>query len=66
MMQPKEIYFELDNGDIRLWIEQGESLMLKAITGFGDPVELSADEASKLVEALFQMINRISKDRDKK
>ncbi len=41
-----ENYFELD--DIRTWIEQENSIQIKAVTGHGDPVELSADEARDL------------------
>lgn len=44
---------ELSNGEIRLWVAQGTSIHLKAVTVFGDPVELSYDEATELAQALL-------------
>jgi hypothetical protein len=41
-------------GDIALWVEQESSLQLKAVTGLGDPVELSPDEAKRLAQALLE------------
>ena len=42
---------EVSDGDVRLWIEQ-ESLHLRAADSFGDPVELTKEEAIRLAEAL--------------
>ena len=56
------MYFELSDGEISLWIEQKESICIKAITKFGDPVELSSDEANKLAKALLEMIRKIENE----
>jgi hypothetical protein len=45
-------------GDVALWVEQGSSIQLKAVTGFGDPVELSTDEARQVAQALLQHADR--------
>ena len=46
----------LANGEINLWIEQDSSIHLKSVTDHGDPVELSKEEAEKLVEVLSKMV----------
>ena len=51
---------ELSNGEIKLWIEQGSSIHLKSITNYGDPVELSSDEAIELADLLMEMAKSIS------
>jgi hypothetical protein len=37
------------------WVEQGSSIHLKAVTTAGDPVELSADEARAVADALLRL-----------
>jgi len=56
------MHFELSDGEISLWIEQGESLCLKAITETGDPVELTSNEAKSLANALLEMVEKIEKE----
>jgi hypothetical protein len=51
---------EISAGDIQVWIEQGHSICLKAEARFGDPVELSVDEARELVAVLLEMISVIN------
>jgi hypothetical protein len=46
-------------GEVTLWIEQGTSIQLKAVTPHGDPVELSADEAEELGRLLLQLAEQI-------
>lgn len=46
----------LANGEINLWIEQDSSIHLKSGTDYGDPVELSKEEAEKLIEVLSKMV----------
>jgi hypothetical protein len=52
-------YFESSDGAIRIWIEQGTSIQVKAITKTDDPVEISADEALEIAEVLKQFASRI-------
>jgi hypothetical protein len=52
-------YFESRDGTVRIWIEQGTSIQLKAITKENDPVELSEDEALEIAEVLKQFASRI-------
>lgn len=47
---------ELSNGEIRLWAEHGTSIHLKAVTAYGDPVELSEDEATELAQHLLDQV----------
>ena len=46
----------LCDGDIRAWIDGG--IHLKAVTRFGDPVELSPDEAQIVVDELLKLIDK--------
>jgi hypothetical protein len=46
--------FELSNGDISMWIEQEASIHLRASTKYGDPVELSSEEARELAKKLME------------
>lgn len=50
-----------DHDEIRVWIEQGESIHLKAISPCGDPVELNALEARSLAQLLFMLADVIQK-----
>ena len=47
---------ELASGEIYLWVEQESSIHIKAVTSYGDPVELAAHQAKELVAALNKMI----------
>ena len=46
-------------GDVYLWPEQDSSIMIKAITKSGDPVELEPEEARELGETLIKMAAKI-------
>jgi hypothetical protein len=50
--------FELSDGDVRFWLEQ-ESLHLIAVDSYGDPIELSKDEAIELGKALLKFAEEI-------
>jgi len=52
---------EFADGDVYFWIEQDSSIMLKAATKHGDPVELNAQEARKLAEALLKTAEELEK-----
>jgi hypothetical protein len=51
--------FRLCEGDVYGWVEQDSSVMLKAVTKYGDPVELEKQEAIKLAQALLKAAERI-------
>jgi hypothetical protein len=46
--------YEVGGGEVRLWIEQ-ESIHLKAVSAYGDPVELTKAEALQLAAALIAL-----------
>ncbi len=45
--------------DVYVWVEHESSIHLKAVTAFGDPVELSADEVCDIVGALLELAARL-------
>ncbi|PZP04630.1 MAG: hypothetical protein DI621_23645 [Pseudomonas protegens] len=53
-------YFESSEGDVRLWIEQGSVIHLKAISPHNDPVELTAEQALELAQALQRLAGRLA------
>jgi len=54
-MDSSDSIISFSQGEIVLWAEDGRSIHLKAISSFGDPVELSAEEAKELAEALLRL-----------
>lgn len=51
--------YELEGGDVRLWIEQ-EAIHLKACDSrHGDPAELTAESARELAKLLLKMADQI-------
>ena len=48
-----------DAGDIRCSIEPDGMIRLKAASTFGDPVELSADDARALAEILTEFADKL-------
>lgn len=46
---------ELSAGEITLWTVSDTSIHLKAVTPYGDPVELSAEGARELAEHLLRL-----------
>ncbi|MCS4259521.1 hypothetical protein EDF83_3259 [Pseudomonas protegens] len=53
-------YFESSESAVRLWIEQGSSIHLKAISPHNDPVELTAEQALELAQALQRLASRLA------
>ena len=51
--------FRVAEGDAYCWAEQESSVMLKAVTKFGDPVELSAAEARLLALELKRLADEV-------
>lgn len=45
--------------DVYCWVEQGSSVMLKAVTRFGDPVELTGASARTIAAALLDLADRL-------
>jgi hypothetical protein len=58
MNEEENKVIKLAQGEVYFWPE-GASLMIKAITKSGDPVELCADEAKELAELLTKMAKQI-------
>jgi hypothetical protein len=58
-MDKQEQVIELSNGDITLWIADGDAIHLRAVTKFGDPVEINSEEAKEMIEALRRLIREI-------
>ena len=50
---------EFSNGEIKIWVENETSIHIKAITNFGDPVELNAEEAIELSALLKKLAKEI-------
>jgi hypothetical protein len=48
--------------DVCCWLEQESSVMLKAVTRFGDPVELTAAEARAIAAALRELAGRLESE----
>jgi len=45
--------------DVYLWLEQGSSIHIKAVTQFGDPVELSSHHARQLATTLTDLADQV-------
>ena len=59
-MNEKKEVFSVSNGEAYCWAEQQSSVMLKAVTTFGDPVELTKEEAIELANALLRASEQIA------
>ena len=46
-------------GEVYLWVEQESSIHIKAVTEYGDPVELTEEEARQLAEILRKLAKEI-------
>jgi len=57
-MEAKPEYFEM--GDVHAWMEQSTSIHLKAVTRFGDPVELTCEEARRLAAVLDKYATQLA------
>jgi hypothetical protein len=51
MSKTQEV-IEMAAGSIRLWVEQTQSIRIKAATPEGDPVELGVHEVNELIRVL--------------
>jgi hypothetical protein len=41
--------------DVRVWLDEGGGITIRAVTPEGDPVELSSTQARQLAQALLQL-----------
>jgi hypothetical protein len=46
-------------GGVVLWIEQETSIQIKALSEYGDPLELTGQEARELAALLMQLAEEI-------
>ena len=58
-MSKKEDFVEIASGAIKLWLEQGRSICIKAVTAEGDRVELAVHELNELIRALQILKSRL-------
>ena len=49
-------------GEVYLWLEQDSSIMVKAVSKFGDPVELTSTEAREFVNFLNETADLLDKN----
>jgi len=47
-------FYLSDDEHLKVWVEQDTSIHLKAVTKWGDPVELTANDARQLAKVLLQ------------
>ncbi|MET3619331.1 hypothetical protein [Burkholderia ambifaria] len=55
----KQDYFKTSDGIVRIWIEEGASVHIKAAAVENDPVKLSESEAMEIAEILNRFATRI-------
>lgn len=41
--------------DVRVWVDPGGGITISAVTGSGDPVELSSTQARRLADLLLEL-----------
>ena len=59
-MEPVE--HPLADDDVRVWAEPGGPIMLRAVTSYGDPVELNETEARAIADVLLRLAKRIESE----
>lgn len=62
MSERKPEVIELAGGEVYLWLESGGAIHLKAVSAYGDPVDLNADEAREIANALVKLADAYDKD----
>jgi hypothetical protein len=58
-MKEHEMLTEINDGEVRFWIEQGENICMKAVASGVDPVELTTQQAKFIAETLLKMVVKI-------
>lgn len=51
--------FETADGEVRVVLEQGSSIHLKAASAYNDPVELTATQALEIADILRHFASRL-------
>ena len=59
MNEAKDKVQSFSGGEVYFWIEQESSIHLKATSQYGDPVELTADEARDIAKGLNQVADQL-------
>ena len=59
MQKNEDELVSVSDGEVNLWISDGRSLHLKAITKHGDPVELSSEEAKEIAAHLLRLAKAV-------
>ena len=49
-------------GEVYLWVEQESSIMLKAVSNAGDPVELTSNDARNLAKFLNDAAEKLEQE----
>lgn len=55
---PQDV-FETADGEVRVVLEQGSSIHLKAASAYNDPVELTATQALEIADILLYFASRL-------
>lgn len=55
--------FKTAGGRVCAWVEQSDTVHLKAVDEHGDPVELMADELRALIDELSRLHSVVKSDR---
>ena len=50
---------KFSDGDVRLWVDPDGVIHLKAADTFGDAIELTADEAREVAQALQELADQL-------
>jgi len=59
MEQNRQNAVSISHGEVELWVTDDLTIHLKAVTRFGDPVELGSEEAKSLAEALLRFAGMV-------
>lgn len=54
--------FISDDGSVKIWIEQRSSIHMRVNTSYGDPVELTSDQARLIAEYLIRFAEEIESE----
>ena len=57
-MQLEEV-FEFEDGDIRMWIDQGTIHLFACDKEYRDPIELTTDAARQIAQKLITLADRV-------
>ena len=51
-----------DDKEWKAWAEPDGPIMLKAVSPYGDPIELNVQEAKELIKKLSELVTEIEKN----